>query len=757
MRLAEKRLNETDIVLNTPMGVLAFTRKYRQSQQADLDFMGLGWTHNHRYSLVEDGGTPNKITVNLAGNTVVFYDDNADDIFEGAAGSASVIVKDGSGEYDLTASDESVYHFNSNAQLETHTLSTGDVWSFSYDGSGKLTEVSDGYGRSLKFVYYSGLTGADAFKNDQLWRVGTHASTDLVNSPQDPYIELDYTDDGNGDALLTDVQDVRGKAWTYRYYGSEAGETDTKWTNFLVERFSPTVDTDGDSSPDGTITLESLLYTGTARDAITGITQDRGDALETRTLAFNAANGSTTETVASRTLTHQFTNEVYAGMKDPANNEQAQPSLSNYRPAYQEDAKGNRTGMKWSADGKRLEGVVDAAYNETAFAYDAQDRLVQSTDAEGRITVYSYSQDERQPAEIITAQPESDLAINGDMELNYAWAGLNVPTSQARSDEQVAAGNYAWKVVADQGEGIESASDITFSEGKLYLLLAQVYVLNSGDSVTMGVANSSDWDATTETDGRWETLHALHKVTTMGGLTEKIQFSANHASTTFYVDAVQVLELSDVRWQQFVYDSQGRTLEEHVLDPTDGSALRSVEREYGTSGTENGLLQKITQKNVEALGIEETETEYVYDAQGRVIKTCKSSLMGTCSFTYTVYDEAGNVLGTACAVVNVTAPTTVEDLQKLYDATDDKKKLTRVTTHTYDALGRKISTITDNGEDSIFARENLTFYDALGRIVRTVQNYNAQSSAPGAWVYRAVSGEYAWRLSNTDDTVVSHG
>ncbi|MEO1645221.1 MAG: hypothetical protein AAFR67_08545, partial [Chloroflexota bacterium] len=435
----------------------------------------------------------------------------------------------------------------------------------------------------------------------------------------------------------------------------------------------------------------------------------------------------------------------------------AQPSLSNYRPAYQEDAKGNRTGMKWSADGKRLEGVVDAAYNETAFAYDAQDRLVQSTDAEGRITVYSYSQDERQPAEIITAQPESDLAINGDMELNYAWAGLNVPTSQARSDEQVAAGNYAWKVVADQGEGIESASDITFSEGKLYLLLAQVYVLNSGDSVTMGVANSSDWDATTETDGRWETLHALHKVTTMGGLTEKIQFSANHASTTFYVDAVQVLELSDVRWQQFVYDSQGRTLEEHVLDPTDGSALRSVEREYGTSGTENGLLQKITQKNVEALGIEETETEYVYDAQGRVIKTCKSSLMGTCSFTYTVYDEAGNVLGTACAVVNVTAPTTVEDLQKLYDATDDKKKLTRVTTHTYDALGRKISTITDNGEDSIFARENLTFYDALGRIVRTVQNYNAQSSAPGAWVYRAVSGEYAWRLSNTDDTVVSHG
>ncbi len=83
-----------------------------------------------------------------------------------------------------------------------------------------------------------------------------------------PYVELDYTDDGNGDALLTDVQDVRGEDWTYRYYGSEAGETDTNWTNFLVERFSPAVDRDGDGSADSAIArLETVL------DAISQIVQ----------------------------------------------------------------------------------------------------------------------------------------------------------------------------------------------------------------------------------------------------------------------------------------------------------------------------------------------------------------------------------------------------------------------------------------------------------------------------------------------------
>jgi hypothetical protein len=46
------------------------------------------------------------------------------------------------------------------------------------------------------------------------------------------------------------------------------------------------------------------------------------------------------------------------------------------------------------------------------------------------------------------------------------------------------------------------------------------------------------------------------------------------------------------------------------------------------------LLTSIIQLNVEAAGVDETTTTYTYDAQGRVIKTEKSSLMGTWGFLH---------------------------------------------------------------------------------------------------------------------------
>ena len=751
LRLAEKRWDATDIQLNTPMGALAFTRQYRQSQQDSLDFMGLGWTHNHRYFLEEDGGSPNKITVHLAGSKVIFYDDDADDVFEGAAGSVSTIVKS-SGEYDLTASDESVYHFDSNKRLTTRTLNNGELWTYSYDGSGNLTEVSDGYGRSLKFVYYSGLGGADAFKNGQLWRVGTHTSTNLDSSPQTPYIQLDYTDDGTGEALLTDVQDVRGEEWTYRYYGSDISETDTKWTNFLVERISPSVDSDGDGSADGTIMLEELSYSGTARDEITGIVQKRGDELLSKTMSFDSVNEETTETIEGLVVTHTFGNGVYRGTKDADNNEQTKTPLSNYRPAYQEDANGNRNMMKWSADGKRLEGVLDAGYNETAFSYDSLDRLIASTDAEGRVTNYIYEGNRRQPSQIlIAADAAEDLVINGDMEDDSDWSDVGTPTTSQQSQTEVSDGEYSWYVDAASGEGVESSTQISFSDEKTYLITARVYA-DSG-TVKMGVAGHNDWDVSSSENDEWETLRAIHTATS--SFSADLQFLADGGAAEFYVDSVHVVELTGLeRWQQFVYDDKGRTLEEYLLDQTDATALQSTVREYGTSGNGNGLLTAITVKDLLDSSNDST-TQYDYDEQGRVIRTHKISMFGTCEYNHTVYDEAGNVLGTACGpVTDSPIPSSIGDLEDLYDVNDVDKKHTRITSHEYDEMGRRVATT--GNYDTTFARTNRTIYDALGRVTRTIQNYVVQgSSAPGDWVWS--DSNERWEYADNDSTAVSHG
>jgi uncharacterized protein RhaS with RHS repeats len=56
-------------------------------------------------------------------------------------------------------------------------------------------------------------------------------------------------------------------------------------------------------------------------------------------------------------------------------------------------------------------------------------------------------------------------------------------------------------------------------------------------------------------------------------------------------------------------------------------------------------------------------TSYTYDALGRLVKTQKSSLTGTCQFSYTVYNDADQVLGTACGLVNASPiPSNVTEL-----------------------------------------------------------------------------------------------
>jgi uncharacterized protein RhaS with RHS repeats len=56
-----------------------------------------------------------------------------------------------------------------------------------------------------------------------------------------------------------------------------------------------------------------------------------------------------------------------------------------------------------------------------------------------------------------------------------------------------------------------------------------------------------------------------------------------------------------------------------------------------------GLLKRRTQWDVARM-LDEQTTSYTYDALGRLVKTQKSSLTGTCQFSYTVYDDADQVL-----------------------------------------------------------------------------------------------------------------
>lgn len=259
LRLGEKRLQVTDLVLHTPAGELAFTRNYNQNRQTDprAQFMGLGWIHNHAVALTFYGQAPNR-TARVYASTggVLVLHENGSNHFVASPGSNSVLDYDsGLGDYVLTAPEGTRYRFNSTTgQLKFIDFPNHEQWAYSYT-SGRLVEVNDGYNRKLQFAYINNPSG---FDDGQLWRVGDHTVTGLTGSmPSGRYVEFTYTPEKQNGvtissprALLEQVRDVRGNLWTYDYYGQDSGETNATLFNLMLERRLPSLST----------SLEKLTY-----------------------------------------------------------------------------------------------------------------------------------------------------------------------------------------------------------------------------------------------------------------------------------------------------------------------------------------------------------------------------------------------------------------------------------------------------------------------------------------------------------------
>lgn len=283
-----KLLHETDLAVQTPAGSLAFTRSYLQDEHATFDFMGLGWTHNHVYRLrITGAGTTAEVRLGSGG--LLKLTQNGTNHFEANPGSAATLDYNATlQEYTLTAHDKSTYVFEVNPdslpdnwRLKSRAWPTGENWTYHYLGT-NLDYVDDGYGRQLRFSYRSGHTEPDTFKNGQLWRIGDHTASNLAGSnPSGRYVELDYLPErdagivvNNPKALLASVRDVRGNNWTYDYYGQESTEgndsSENQYLNYLTEIRSPSVDTTGDGTPDGSLTLQRLTYDRGTQLAVNG-------------------------------------------------------------------------------------------------------------------------------------------------------------------------------------------------------------------------------------------------------------------------------------------------------------------------------------------------------------------------------------------------------------------------------------------------------------------------------------------------------
>jgi RHS repeat-associated protein len=781
LRTGEKFEDVVDLNLVTPAGLLEFKRSFRQSKLDDYQIMGAGWWHNH--ALWIDTSVSGKLVVWMPeGGQAFFNQVDSSDIYAGDYGSTALIDAGGSGssKYTLQASDQSTYVFDEEGRIRSRSWATGETWTYTYYddphfAEGLLKEVTDGYGRALQFAYTD---NSGQYNHKQLWRVGDQTVPDLeTGSPSGRYVEFVYLQsrlDGtltspDVQPLLHRVKDVHtadtsdpAKLWEYTYYGQESGEDDEAQTSWLIGVTSPTVDLDGDGEPDQRIVLKALEYT-LDTSVITEIVQQQGKVaaapfLRTTLYEFQPdAENVTHETVAGRTIIHRFSGGVYLGPENAAGNQTDQERLPNYRLQSQQDANGNLTALEWNDSGSQLNKVIDALQNETVFTYDSLNRLMVNTDAQGRQTLYSYDANTDQPALVLTALAGAEIDINGGMEEDSGWGAVSSATHN-QSDTQVDTGAFAWYVDAASGDGIES-NNWSIVSGRTYVVRARVFPVNGGDQVRM-TTDEADFNVISAGDGDWETLYATFTATANG--TRSLRFLAEDGAAEFYVDSVHLVELEDLLlWQSFQYDSQGRTqLEQQLYANGSVSVLRETRRTYHTTGDGNGLLESLTQVDLEDAGNNQS-TSYTYDSAGRIIKTQKSSLFGSCDIAFTVYDAAGNVVASICNYAPGMSPdpTTAEEAAALYNPAEPEKN--RVTTHRYDELGRRVATTTNAGAD--FAQTTLTLFDALDRPWRVITNYvnplvsedpdEYAYTPPGTWVWDETNG----RWQDGDDTSIAHG
>jgi RHS repeat-associated protein len=748
----EKREKAVDITVNTPAGLLTFERTYRQRKQGVLQLMGLGWTHNHNMQLIKVpnnvGALPPKIIIRTpnGSETHLKQVSAGSSQYKGTPGSVSQLVWNGTDRYTLTASDKSTAVFDATGKLLSRGWTNGESWTYSYYTSGaaagKLAKVEDsntiggGLKRALVLRYYD--SGPFA---GHLYRVGDHTFNDTDPArPTGRYVEYSYSMkkvlssgvvvDGTGaDAvgLLVGVKDVRGKLWTYSYYGQHAGETDGTKLNLLTRRHTPAVDVSGDGTADGVMTLEEVDYT-VSGSQVTTIVQNRGSGGQE--LAVNGDMESTTGWAGLNAPTTNGRVDNTAGIVDSG-------TYSRYVVAGAAGV--GITGDPWAF-------LAGRTYIITARVYPVSGTVKMQVTGE---TVFTRTTRTNGAWNTLVAVYKPAAAASGKQLQFVADGGAATFYVDSVSITEVDAAPQLSTTFNFQPGGQNLTTEVTAGKTTTHRFEAGVY---TGSEDAAGNSKSQRFDGQwrpdrqTDANGNQTAMvwssdgKFLNQVTdAAGGVTEfsyspttdllqysidaegrKTEYTYGDAANPRLPTRIKTYAPNSttqvIRLQEFTYDSRGRTLTEEVRDPANGTTVQQkTTRTYWALGEGNddgvGLLKSVTQKDMASTN--DVTTTTFYDSAGRVVRTNQNVTFGDCNSSLTEYDAAGNVTATVCN----------------YDPGNTDPAKNKRTEYEYDAAGRQVK-VTVYPDRPAYKAVTLMGYDALNRPVRTLANYVYNASVP---------------------------
>jgi RHS repeat-associated protein len=319
--------SETDVTLPGTGVPFSFTRSYN-SLDVTTGELGQGWTDTFAASLIIKAN--GDVTVHGEDGQQVAYTKQPDGSFVGSAGSLSTLAAV-SGGYDLTQTDQTKQHFDSQGRLLSIVDRNGQGLTLAYGADGKLSTVTDAAGRTITF---------------------THNANGLltqITMPDTSSVGYAYNVSGQ----LTSFTDQRGRVWSYTYdsHGFLASETDP----LNHTQFQNTYGNDGRVSQQ----VDALNHT-------TSFSWDQPTQTETVT---DQRSNTWKDVYASNVLTKQI---------DAAGRLLTKTDPLGHQTFFGYDAVGNRT------------SVTDANSHTTSYTYDAAGRVLTVTAPDGGVTNYSY-------------------------------------------------------------------------------------------------------------------------------------------------------------------------------------------------------------------------------------------------------------------------------------------------------------------------------------------------------------------------------
>jgi RHS repeat-associated protein len=285
-----------------------------------------------------------------------------DGSYEAPPGSTLSLVKNGSGEFELSERNALTMAFLADGWIESVIDPHGNQTTFAYSGD-KLSTVTDAYGRTLTFTW----------SGTQITKVADSTAREVV---------FGYSTAGD----LTAVTDVEGKAWSYTYTGDHQIETvldpqsriitqNTYDAQNRLERirdkkgndtdftYTPTHLVETVTDPLGHVTTYGYYSNGlvqTVEDAegkITTTAYDSFDSIDTITL----------HDATSQSFTNNPRGDILTST-DPLN----RVSENSYNGRGEMDV------------------AIDPADEETSFLYDNNGNRTQLTDRRGKVYTFAY-------------------------------------------------------------------------------------------------------------------------------------------------------------------------------------------------------------------------------------------------------------------------------------------------------------------------------------------------------------------------------